>query len=332
MMAVARRKSRGPMIVLGVLVMLTVVAIVAAGSLWANIQSKLDRVETIESAFPAETSRPAPKEPAEGAPPINVLLLGSDSEEDPSGSMLDDLGNRADTIIVAHIPGDRSSIHFISIMRDSWVTVPNHGHMKINGALAVGGVPLMVQTVESIIDQRIDHVVMIDIQGFQGATEALGGVTLYNPNEFTVVFTPEASIHFPAGPITLNGEEALIFVRERYAFPDGDYQRVKNQQIFMGAMISQVLTRDTLTSPEKLNDLIESVTPYLAMTPGLDVPTLVGIAQTMVDVRGREIEFFTVPTLGTGNEGGQSVVYLDWDAVDRLQEAFATDNVAGFRP
>src|SRR5699024_12520784 len=119
--------------------------------------------------FPEEALRPEISTPAEGQddPAVNILLLGSDSRADTSKPILDDLGNRADSIMVAHIPSDRSGVQIMSIMRDSWVDIPGHGQSKINAAMAYGGVPLMVQTVEGLIDQRIDHIAVIDFNGFK---------------------------------------------------------------------------------------------------------------------------------------------------------------------
>ncbi|MGO8610054.1 LCP family protein, partial [Rhizobium johnstonii] len=78
-----------------------------------------------------------------------------------------------------------------------------------------------VQTIESIIDVRIDHVAVIDFEGFAGLTDALGGVPVNNEIAFT-----RGGVNYAAGPITLDGDHALGFVRERYSFTDGDYQRV----------------------------------------------------------------------------------------------------------
>lgn len=60
-------------------------------------------------------------------------------------------------------------------MRDNWVESPGHDRNKIHSALTLGGVPLVVQTVEPIIDTRIDHVAVIDFEGFKGLTDALRG-------------------------------------------------------------------------------------------------------------------------------------------------------------
>src|SRR5690606_401872 len=105
----------------------------------------------------------------------------------------------------------------MSIMRDNWVNIQGHGEAKINAAVAYGGIPLAVNTVENFIDARIDHVALIDFESFKGLTDAVGGVTVNN----TIAFDSINGGHgfsFAQGEITLNGDEALAFVRERYAF------------------------------------------------------------------------------------------------------------------
>lgn len=321
-------KGRGKKIVLISLASVLILLLVAVGLVWWNIQSKLNEIETIDNAFPDESNRPAPFNAADGEnAPLNILLLGSDSRSDSSDSLLTDLGSRADTIMVAHISGDRKSIQLMSIMRDSWVEIPGHGEMKVNAALSLGGVPLMVETVEELIDQRIDHVAMIDFNGFKGVTDALGGVTVHNQHDFS-----SGGFDFPAGPITLSGEQALVFVRERYSFEDGDYQRVENQQLFLKAVMSQIISRDTLTNPGTLNDLLGAVTPYVATDSELNGQTMLGLGSQLTSIRTRDVRSFTMPTDGTGMIGDQSVVYVNWDEMETLREKFATDELVTYNP
>ena len=307
------------------------VLLVIGGLVWWNIQSKLNQVETIDNAFPEESLRPTQGAPnAEGQTAMNVLLLGSDSRSNSSDSLLSDLGNRADTIMVAHIPADRKSVQLMSIMRDSWVEIPGYGENKVNAALAFGGVPLMVQTVEGIIDQRIDHVAVVDFNGFKQITTAMGGVTFKNPNAFTA--SPPVNRYYPADQITLQGDDALAYVRERKAFVDGDYQRVANQQVFLKAIMSQALSRGTLTNPVKLNDLLGATTPYIATDKGFDAGTIYGLATSLASVKDRDVTSFTLPTNGTGMIGDQSVVLVNWDEVNVLRQKFADDQLAGYAP
>ena len=95
----------------------------------------------------------------------------------------------------------------MSIMRDSWVEIPGRGDNKINAALAIGGVPLTVQTVENLLDTRIDHVAVLNFEGFAAITDVLGGVTVNNERAFTPNTLPDTRI--PDGGVAINGEGAL---------------------------------------------------------------------------------------------------------------------------
>lgn len=311
--------------VLWVLLGVVVVLAIAVAALLIRLNSSFDSVQTMQSAFPEDADRPVATETESGSP-MNVLLLGTDSRE-TGQDLLDNLGDRADAILVAHIPPDRESVQIMSIMRDSWVEIPGYGHSKVNAAMAHGGVPLTVETVENLIDQRIDHVAVVDFNGFQNITDALGGVEVNNPRAFSY-----DGQQFQQGPITLNGDQALTFVRSRN-FEDGDYTRVENQQLFMKSMAGEVLSRDTLTSPGKLNDLVEATTPYVAMDGDFGVGTMVGMGTSMSSVRAGDITSFTLPTAGIGTEGGgQSVVYVDWDELEEVQERFKNDELADYQP
>jgi anionic cell wall polymer biosynthesis LytR-Cps2A-Psr (LCP) family protein len=132
----------------------------------------------IETAFPEESTRPQKAEPVNGTAAMNILVMGSDTRgsADLDVDMQASTDQRADTLMLVHIPADRKNVYAVSLMRDLWVEIPGKGESKINSALAQGGVPLMVQTVESLFQQRIDHVAMVDFEGFKGLTDALGGV------------------------------------------------------------------------------------------------------------------------------------------------------------
>ncbi|MHA7219800.1 LCP family protein [Arthrobacter sp. MDT1-48-3] len=330
---VTRRRQRHPvrttLLVFGAIVV--VAALVAGGYLFSLARSFDAGSETIETAFPAEESRPTVAPEAEGA--VNILLLGSDSRATPEElgdtASTDPSDSRADTMMLMHIPADRQDIQVMSIMRDTWTDIPGHGEAKVNAAMALGGVPLVVQTVEGLFGTRIDHVASIDFEGFKGLTDALAGVQVDNPVAFQSSGSEGES--FAAGPITLQGESALKFVRERYAFSDGDYQRVKNQQLFVKSVISKVLTADTLTNPQKVYEVVDQVSPFVAVDSSLDAGAVGSLAVSLRGVRGGDIDFFTLPNLGTGTSAdGQSIVIKDDAAIAQVAEALQGDTLADY--
>ncbi|MHA3683357.1 LCP family protein [Leucobacter sp. HY1910] len=315
-----RKGLRNTLIVLGSLVVLLGIA---AGIGYAVLSSSFNSIERVSIAQAPELKRPeavAP-EPGEKAP-VNILLLGSDSREsnDPNASV-EDLGNfRSDTIMVAQISPDRKNVTFMSIMRDNWVEIQGHGEAKINAAVSFGGVPLAVNTVENFVGARIDHVALVSFDSFKGLTDALGGVKVNNSQEFTAKHGGQT---FAQGEITLDGKDALSFVRERYAFADGDYQRARNQQAYLKGVMKKLLSKDTLTDASKISGTFDALSPYLTLDEGLTLPTAVGLGFDMRQLKSDGMTFFTSPTLGTGTSSdGQSIVVPDQAALEGVRAAF----------
>lgn len=297
----------------------------------ANLGHTFDtQTHKIPEAFPNETARPIKPTAGPAAQAMNILLLGSDSRGDSvdlaEGG--DPSNQRSDTMMWLNIPADRKHLYLMSIMRDTWVDIPGVGPAKINAAMAYGGVPLVVQTLEGMFKTRIDHVAIVDFEGFKSITDALGGVQVNVPLDFTSL---HGEFTFKAGPQKLNGDQALAFVRERYAFVDGDYQRVKDQQIFLRAMLNGVLSAATLTNPLKVTDLVDKISPYVSVDASLDSGTMGALALSLKSIRGSDVLTFTLPTLGTGNSAdGQSIVNRDDSAIAGIGKALGNDTLGAY--
>jgi LCP family protein required for cell wall assembly len=311
-----------------------IVALVVAGLITAvlwSLTSSFQSVERIPFAFPPELDRP-PVTTGEASEALNFLVLGSDNRG-ARGSLNDLAGQYSDTIVIVHVPADRSTMSVMSIPRDSWLEVPGHGETNVSAALALGGVPLAVQTVEGLIGVRVDHVALVDFAGFKAVTNALGGVDIDNPVAFDAYYLEGR--HFPAGAQHLDGTEALAFVRERAAFNGGDMQRVQNQQLLIRALLGGLLQQETLTDPGKVGAVIGAVTPHLAIDEELTSGDLAALGVAMRDVRAEDVSFFTIPTTGTGpgtGIEGHPIVNLDWAALPGLQEAFRSDTLGAVLP
>ncbi|MHC6593040.1 LCP family protein [Arthrobacter sp. C152] len=348
-----RHPLRTTLLVLAGVVVL--VAAIAGSYLYSLGQAFDSQAKIIENPFPPESSRPQPgSQPAAGdaaggapdapgsvpaagtaaeeaakpaAGALNILVMGSDSR----GATVDEAvaggssNQRADTLMLVHIPADRSGIYAISLMRDLWVDIPGNGRAKINAALAYGGVPLMVQTVESMFNQRIDHVAMVDFEGFVGLTDALGGVEVTIKQPFV---SAHDGFNFKQGPKVLDGRHALEFVRERYAFADGDYQRVRNQQAFLKALFAKNLSPETLLNPVKVHNVVSAIAPFISVDSGLNAAALAGLAVDLRNVRAGDIQMFTLPTLGVGTSAdGQSIVLPNYAAIRDIGQALAGDSL-----
>ena len=330
---VRRRKRTALIALLSALTLVilgAVVAIVYIGSLATTFDTKTQK---IPNAFPQESTRPsaaAPTEPG-GKTPINILLVGTDSR----GATAQDAeagtpsNQRSDTMMLVHVPADRKNVYVVSIMRDLWVPIPGHGSAKINAALAFGGVPLMVETVESILSQRIDHVVFMDFEGFKGLTDAVGGVTVNVKIPFTASQT--SNYHFDAGPQTMNGDQALAYVRERYAFPDGDYQRVRDQQNFIKALVGKLASAQTLANPVTVANAVNEISPYLTVDSSFNSTAAASLGFELRNVKASDIVAFTLPTSGTGwSTDGQSIVLYNATATAALADALAKGTMPSY--
>lgn len=120
-------------------------------------------------------------------------------------------------------------------------------------------------------------------------------------------------------------------MRERKAFTDGDYQRVKNQQKFLTGIASGVLDSATLTDPGKISQMVQSFTPYLTVDESLDASTLVSYGMSMNQLRPSAITSFTIPNAGTGTTaGGASVVWPDEEGLAEMRTAMEEGTMPEF--
>ncbi|MBN7793371.1 LCP family protein [Microbacterium esteraromaticum] len=319
--ATPRRRRRWPWVIVFVLVGALLAAAATAGVYLWNLNASFEKAEKLPAAKVFPTVRPTAANPEA----VNILMLGSDSRSGLEGDLEGIRGQRADSILLVHIPADRSGAQVISFMRDNWVEIPGHGEHKLNAALALGGVPLLIETLEGIIDVPIDHVAITDFEGFKGLTEALDGVSVNN----SIPFTSEG-FTFERGVVDVRGDEALAFVRARYPFTDGDYQRVRNQQSFIKGVIDKMLSRETLTDPGRIAASVDAMSPYLTVDSGLDVATIGSLGFSLRGIDQGDIMFMTSPTLGTGMVGDQSIVRPDWEGLAALSEALKNDTVPEF--
>jgi len=308
-------------------VLLTVTGLVllaVAGAVTVNVVSQryLGDIKRIPDPFTAlpEQERPAPT--PEG---LTILLAGIDSQAPSStGAGADgEPDGRSDSLMVVRVTADRKRAYVVSIPRDSWVPIPGHGTFKINAAYAYGGPALAVQTVEELTNLRIDHFALIDLAGLRDLTDAVGGVTVTIPAETRDSST---SVSWQAGPQRLNGDQAVRYVRQRHGLPNGDLDRLRRHQNFLRALLTEVLDRDTLTSPGQLAALLGAVSQTVSVDEGL---TNDKIRKLALDLRGIRdgVKFLTAPVTSSGYVGDQWVIWLDTDRGPEFWEAVRTDSL-----
>lgn len=255
----------------------------------------------------------------------DILLLGSDSRAG-SADAASVSGQRADTIMLMHIPKDGSGVYLISIMRDSWVNIPGYGSAKVNAALNHGGISLQVATVEQLLGIKIDHVAEIDFNGFKSLTDAVGGVDVQVPVTFSA-----GVWSYTAGPMHLDGGAALALVRERYAFAQGDYQRVRNQRAYLRGLYDTLNKQGALSSIGKFQSVVDSLSGYLTVDRGLTSGQIASLALPVITGGSTAMHMMTLPNAGPGwSADGQSIVVVDQQANAVLSHALQTDNIREF--
>ncbi|WP_087972807.1 LCP family protein [Oceanobacillus rekensis] len=184
---------------------------------------------------------------------VNILLLGVDERSGDKG--------RSDTMILLSVNPNTESMIMLSIPRDTYVNIPGRGMDKINHAYAFGGTELSVQTVEETFDLPIHAYARVNMEGFQQGVDALGGVTVTNDFAFT-----QDGRTYPEGQITLNGEEALSYIRMRYEDPRGDMGRNERQRKVITAAMNEAASFNSITKiGEFLNILGGNVQTNLDM-------------------------------------------------------------------
>ena len=336
-------------LIAAVLAVVLVVGVVIAVFSFNRTGSESAAPVVTETATPTVTETPTPTEtpaPAPAAPPapepipdpapgaMNVLIIGSDSRGNARDQQNHTLAtgessdHRSDTLMVVHVPPDRRTVQVVSIMRDMWVDIPGYGGAKVNTGLQVGGIPLTVRTVESLLGIHIDHTMMLDFGGFKALIDALGGIDVAVPVPFQATF--ETHHVFTPGLNHLDGQASLEFVRERYAFVDGDYQRVRNQQTFIRALLAKLTSGGALNDPNVVRHLVALSGPWLTVDQGFDAMTVAILAYGMRGIGYNASTFVTLPTAGVGTVAGASVVLPDYGGIAGVAAALRDGRLAEY--
>ncbi|MEU0286289.1 LCP family protein [Streptomyces sp. NPDC052492] len=276
---------------------------------WAD--SKLNREVDLSKVI----ERP---EKGEGT---NYLIVGSDSREGLTAEDKKKLhtgsadGKRTDSVMILHT-GDNGPT-LISLPRDSNVEIPTFKgsesgktypgtgrQVKLNAAYAEDGPELLVRTVEFNTGLHIDHYVEIGFGGFANIVDAVGGVEIDIPQD---IKDTKSGADLKKGKQTLNGEEALAFVRTRYALAGSDLDRTKNQQKFLSALANQVATPGTVLNPFKLYPTMGAGLDSLIVDKDMGLFDLADMFWSMKGVSGGDGTSMNMPI--SGSTGGN----LLWD-------------------
>lgn len=243
----------------------------------------------------------------------------------------------------------------ISFPRDSWVEVAGgSGRHKLNSAFVyayndtsrklqqrgmsdltevdrratVAGRKNLVATLENFIGKpgMIDRYAEVNLASFYEITRALGGIEVclnHAANE------SKSGTDLPAGRQTIQGVQALAFVRQRYELPNADLDRIGRQQAFLSGLARKVLSRDVMLNPGRITDVIAAVKKSVVLSGNWD---LTEFAAQLRGLRSGNVEFHTIPVIGGTVIGGADVLRVDPAAVHDFVTGLTSDTAPPTAP
>nr|WP_245306670.1 LCP family protein [Acidipropionibacterium timonense] len=230
-------------------------------------------------------------------PGTAVLLVGTDRRDNLTAQQQKQLGtgtetgSRTDTMLILYKPPSGRSL-LISLPRDSYLPIPGHGHNKLNAAYAIGGAPLLVQTVEQNTGIRLDGYMEIGFDGFVNMVDAVGGVDICLDKAMK---DKDSHTDLPAGCQNLDGIKALGYVRMRKADPLGDLGRVKRQQQVASQVAKKAASPWTFINPVRYWKVINAGATAVRRGDDTSLATSVTTLRGLMAVTGSNGVKLTVP-------------------------------------
>jgi LCP family protein required for cell wall assembly len=262
-------------------------------------------------------NRPAEaKANAQGQTALNILVLGSQTRDGQAlakhvGDSSKDGTDLSDTAFILHIAADRKWAEVISIPRDLFVPVPacqdrlNPGEThsaqseaQFYDAMGEGGPACAVATVEQMTDIRMDHFLELTFNAFIQLTDAVGGVQICVPAG-GIDDPGYSGLVISAGLHTVEGNQALAFVRDRHGLAGGtDTSRIQMQQQFMTALFNKLTSNGTLEDPLTLYKIANAISNNITVDPGLDnVGAMASITESAGTIGKKYIQYVTAPNI-----------------------------------
>lgn len=272
----------------------------------------------------------------------NFLIVGTDSRighnsEVGAGTTDDAAGARSDTIMLVNIPANRKRVVAVSFPRDLAITPikcepwdpetraygpimneesPMYGldeawtETKLNSAYAVGGPKCLVKVIQKLSGLSVNRFMAVDFTGFAKMVDALGGVEVCSTTPLedyelgTVLAKP--------GRQMVDGRTALNYVRARQVTTEvnGDYGRIKRQQLFLSSLLRSMISKEVFFSLSKLNNVVNMFIDD-SYVDNIKTKDLVDLGQSVQGVNAGRITFVTVPTTGYADEYGNEQPRVD---------------------
>lgn len=272
---------------------------------------------------------------------LNILVMGTDLRggENTEIAGEGDGGMRSDTTMLMHVSGDRSRIEVVSIPRDSLVEIPacklpdgtesGATYGMFNSAFTIGGgaeedltyaAACTISAVQTLTGVPVTNHMVVKMDGVVDVVDALGGVRMCLP-EPLVQDPAYGRFELPAGEQTLDGRQAISFLRARHGTGLGldqgsDLTRITRQQAFVDALVRQVLDQNVVTNSPRLYRTIQAVLRAISADPGLaDPAALAGLAYSIRDIDPAEIVFTELPVVAAPTDPNRVVWTEDATAI-----------------
>jgi LCP family protein required for cell wall assembly len=286
------------LIALGVVVVLLALA-AGAILIYANVKVKGNQ-EQVEVA------------PQPVNEPMNVLVLGSDSRENLSAEQQNEFGDtdavpgrRADTIMLLHLDEEREKAVLIHFPRDLRVEDPEGKAVKINSIYSFGP-DAMVKTVSDFVGMPIHHYLEVDFNGFNEIADSVGGIQVFFERP---VKDQDSGLDQPRGCVTIEGEQALAFVRARKI--DDDFGRIQRQQLFMKLMVDKIATPGVVLRPDRVVSLVNVFSQAVKYDAELSLGDIRTIGFRLRTFNSGNLDMRVVPSAGARLDGVSYVVAND---------------------
>lgn len=245
--------------VLGVIIVLLVAVGGYLGKVYFDVKKTADGVYE-ESTRIKSQLREKPVSVKQGEA-MSILLLGIDTGEFDRTEQ-----GRSDSMMIATVSPDKKQTTIVSIPRDTYTEIVGLGTQdKLNHAYAFGGAEMSMDSAEKLLGVPIDHYVSVNMHGLKEMVDAVGKIQLENNIEFT-----QDGYEFHQGPVQLDGDAALAYIRMRYDDPNGDYGRQERQRKVVMAIIKKAMSPSIIanygTILNTLEDHVKTDIPWSQMT------------------------------------------------------------------
>jgi LCP family protein required for cell wall assembly len=298
-------------------------------------QINQDKIVLVKPTVTDDSEHQPTDTPAGIDGPINMLIVGSDTREGQGDSFGEVESELADVIMLLHISADRTNASVVSFPRDLLVPIPSCPDPKggsfaamtrqmINSSIGYGGVACTHLTVQALTGLEIPYVAMIDFKGVIEMSNAVGGVDVFTEEP---VYDPYTGLVLQAGVNTIQGVDALAYLRARKGIGDGsDLNRISNQQMFLRSLFEKVKSEGVLNNPIYLYSLASAAARNMRLSESMsDLATMFNLATALKEIDTTQLAFLKIPVRGARGDGESGRLEPITNEVDKLFEQIRND-------